>query len=75
MTHYKTSLDRAQSSVTDSEIQARRDTIAAQAWQSTGTLAVSVNDDRLSWPERQMVKMIAAKLGYGAFETPAEELT
>lgn len=74
MTRMRGSLGRADSAVTSDEIDARRDAYASQAWQATGTLAVSVTDSRLSWPDKQMIKMIAAKLGYGIFQSPAEEL-
>ena len=33
-------------------------------WRETGLLAVSVDDDRLTWPERELVQQLGEKL-YG----------
>ena len=33
-------------------------------WREQGLLAVSVEDDRLTWPERELVKQLGEKL-YG----------
>jgi len=51
----RTSLSRAPSSFTPEQITARsrKEQVAAAA---TGLLVVSVNDDRLPWPEKQMVE-------------------
>lgn len=68
----RTSLDRADSTATADEIDARRDAYASQAWQATGVLAVSVRDPRLSWDLREMVRVIAKKLGYGVYDKDAE---
>ena len=38
--------------------------IKRQGWQDTGTLVVSVDDKRLSWPEQELVKQLGEKL-YG----------
>lgn len=38
--------------------------IKQEGWREMGLLAVSVDDQRLSWPERQFIRQIAEKL-YG----------
>lgn len=68
----RTSLECADSTITTDEIDARRDAYAGQAWQTTGVLAVSVKDPRLTWDLREMVRVIAKKLGYGVFDREAE---
>ena len=40
------------------------DQVKREGWREQGVLAVSVEDDRLSWPERELVRQLAEKL-YG----------
>ena len=40
------------------------DHVKRDGWRETGLLAVSVNDDRLTWPERELVRQLGEKL-YG----------
>jgi len=44
----------------------RRDpeTVKRDGWQEQGMLAVSVDDDRLTWPERELVRHLGERL-YG----------
>ena len=45
---------------------ARRDSdqVKRDGWHDEGVLAVSVDDHRLTWPERELVRQLAEKL-YG----------
>jgi hypothetical protein len=38
--------------------------VKQDGWRETGLLAVNVNDDRLTWPERELVRQLGEKL-YG----------
>lgn len=40
------------------------DRVKCEGWHEQGILAVSVDDDRLTWPERELVEQLGAKL-YG----------
>ena len=40
------------------------DQVKQEGWREQGVLAVSVEDGRLSWPERELVRQLAEKL-YG----------
>ncbi len=40
-------------------------------WREQGLLPVSVDDDRLTWPEREFVKQLGEKL-YGGKRQPRE---
>ena len=40
------------------------DEVKRDGWQEMGLLAVSVDDPRLTWPERQMITQLGRKL-YG----------
>ena len=40
------------------------DRVKREGWQEQGVLAVAVNDERLSWPERELVRQLGEKL-YG----------
>ena len=40
------------------------DEIKREGWREQGLLAVSVDDERLSWPERELVRQLGEKL-YG----------
>jgi hypothetical protein len=40
------------------------DQVKRDGWHDEGLLAVSVNDHRLSWPERELVEQLESKL-YG----------
>lgn len=47
------------------------DQVKRDGWRETGLLAVSVNDDRLTWPERELVRQLGEKLyGKRNEETP-----
>ena len=41
-----------------------QDQVKREGWREQGVLAVSVGDDRLTWPERELVRQLAEKL-YG----------
>ena len=36
--------------------------VKRDGWHEQGVLAVSVHDDRLTWPERELVEQLGAKL-------------
>jgi len=40
------------------------DEVKRDGWREQGILAVSVDDERLSWPERELVRQLGEKL-YG----------
>ena len=40
------------------------DEVKRDGWREQGVLAVSVTDERLSWPERELVRQLGDKL-YG----------
>ena len=40
------------------------DQVKRDGWREQGLLAVSVDDERLSWPERELVRQLGQKL-YG----------
>ena len=40
------------------------DEVKRDGWRETGLLAVSIDDDRLTWPERELVRQLGEKL-YG----------
>ena len=48
------------------------DQVKRDGWHDEGLLAVSVNDHRLSWPERELVEQLGTKL-YGK-RSPAKEV-
>ena len=43
------------------------DQVKREGWQEQGLLAVSLDDDRLTWPERELVQQLGEKL-YGKRE-------
>ena len=45
------------------------DRVKQDGWQEQGLLAVSLDDERLSWPERELVRRLGEKL-YGKREEP-----
>ena len=51
------------------------DRVKRDGWRDQGVLAVSVDDERLSWPERELVRQLGEKL-YGRLpskgRTPAK---
>ena len=47
------------------------DEVKRDGWRDQGLLAVSVDDHRLSWPERELVRQLGERL-YGARPTPNE---
>lgn len=40
------------------------DQVKRDGWQEQGMLAVSVEDDRLTWPEKELIRQLGEKL-YG----------
>ena len=40
------------------------DDVKRDGWQEQGLLAVAIDDDRLTWPERELVRQLGEKL-YG----------
>lgn len=40
------------------------DSVKCDGWRDQGVLAVSIHDERLSWPERELVRQLGEKL-YG----------
>lgn len=38
--------------------------VKREGWREQGVLAVAVNDDRLTWPERELIRQLGEKL-YG----------
>ena len=40
------------------------DQVKREGWREQGVLAVSVDDDRLTWPERELVRQLGERL-YG----------
>ena len=40
------------------------DQVKREGWREQGLLAVSVDDERLSWPERELVRQLGERL-YG----------
>ena len=38
--------------------------VKREGWREQGVLAVAINDDRLTWPERELVRQLGEKL-YG----------
>jgi hypothetical protein len=48
------------------------DEVKRDGWQEQGLLAVSIDDERLSWPERELVKQLGEKL-YGKRRDPQEK--
>ena len=47
------------------------DEVKRHCWREYGVLAVSVDDQRLTWPERELVEQLGTRL-YGP--RPAEDL-
>jgi hypothetical protein len=46
--------------------------VKTDGWREQGLLAVSVDDQRLSWPEQEFVRQLAEKL-YGSRQNRREE--
>ena len=40
------------------------DHVKRDGWQDQGVLAVSIEDDRLTWPEKELIRQLGEKL-YG----------
>jgi hypothetical protein len=40
------------------------DDVKRDGWQEQGLLAIAIDDERLTWPERELVKQLGEKL-YG----------
>lgn len=49
------------------------DAVKRQGWHELGVLAVAVDDKRLTWPEREMVRQLGEKL-YGRLHTRKTQL-
>jgi len=47
------------------------DQVKQAGWHEQGVLAVSVEDDRLTWPERELVRQLGEKL-YGRRDDDGE---
>jgi hypothetical protein len=45
--------------------------VKRDGWHEQGLLAVALDDERLTWPERELVKQLGAKL-YGKREEAAD---
>jgi hypothetical protein len=46
------------------------DEVKREGWKEQGLLAVAIDDDRLTWPERELVRQLGEKL-YGKREREA----
>ena len=46
------------------------DEVKRDGWKEQGLLAVAVDDDRLTWPERELVRQLGERL-YGKLEREA----
>lgn len=46
------------------------DEVKREGWQEQGLLAVAIDDDRLTWPERELVRQLGERL-YGKREREA----
>ena len=47
------------------------DDVKREGWREQGLLAVSIEDQRLTWPERELIKQLGEKL-YGKSRTARE---
>lgn len=47
------------------------DQVKREGWREQGVLAVSIDDHRLTWPERELVRQLGDKL-YGPRQTAKE---
>lgn len=47
------------------------DQVKRQGWRELGVLAVSADDERLTWPERELVRQLGEKL-YGTRRSDRE---
>ena len=48
------------------------DKVKRDGWQEQGMLAVSIEDDRLTWPEKELVRQLGDRL-YGKRKEEAHE--
>ena len=48
------------------------DQVKRDGWQEQGMLAVSIEDDRLTWPEKELVRQLGDRL-YGNRKEEAHE--
>jgi hypothetical protein len=46
--------------------------VKRDGWQNHGLLAVAIDDERLTWPEHELVKQLGEKL-YGKRNEPEEK--
>ncbi|MFC3632123.1 hypothetical protein ACFOM8_22225 [Paracoccus angustae] len=46
------------------------DEVKREGWKEQGLLAVAIDDDRLTWPERELVRQLGERL-YGKREREA----
>ena len=49
------------------------DDVKRDGWREQGLLAVSVEDDRLTWPEQELIRQLGEKL-YGKRPNEREEV-
>lgn len=49
------------------------DQVKREGWREQGVMAVSIEDDRLTWPERELVRQLGEKL-YGKRPLNGESL-
>lgn len=61
----RSSLSRAPSNFTPEQVVERSRQHQCRAW-SDGLLVVHVEDDRLTWPERELLKQLGNRLAGGA---------
>lgn len=48
------------------------DCVRQEGWLEIGVLAVSIDDERLTWPERELVRQLGERL-YGKRNPPANK--
>lgn len=56
------------SGFTAEQLRERARRQAARAWRDEGILVVSVADDRLTWPERELIRQLGERLAAPAKE-------
>lgn len=72
MTRVRTSLEgRAASGYSADEIKGRARREAARAWKSPiPILVVALDDDRLTWPERELIRQLGERLSLPGCAAP-----
>ena len=62
---------RARANASGRQVRARNaERVKRDGWRDQGLLAVALDDDRLTWPERELVRQLGEKL-YGKREESA----